>query len=261
MNKNLERALAQEERNRAEKKRMNRVSLAFAVVVLAVFFVYNNSSANKAQSPDTPASSATASPTGSAAPSARPVELPWELLVVNRAQRLPEGYSPALANVGDEKVDERVLAPLREMTAAAADSGITLKLCSGYRSVEDQNELFEEKLKEIMAEGFKQEAAVLETEKYLQPPGASEHHTGLGLDLLSEDYFQLDEGFAETEAYLWLKAHAAEYGFIERYPKGKEEVTGVEWEPWHYRYVGKDFAARIGDRCLEEYVEQNYSGS
>ena len=88
-------------------------------------------------------------------------------------------------------------------------------------------------------------------------PGTSEHHTGLAADIITVDYQVLDEGFAETAAYQWLKENCTQYGFIMRYPKEKQDITGIIYEPWHYRYVGKNVAEKItaNDWCLEEYIE------
>ncbi len=88
-------------------------------------------------------------------------------------------------------------------------------------------------------------------------PGSSEHEIGLALDIVSADYYRLDEGFAKTDAGKWLAAHSWEYGFILRYPKYKEAITGISYEPWHYRYVGEDNARIIKEKniTLEEYVE------
>ena len=88
-------------------------------------------------------------------------------------------------------------------------------------------------------------------------PGASEHQLGLAIDINCDTYTSLDEGFADTEAGKWLAAHCYEYGFILRYPLGKEYITGVEYEPWHFRYVGKEAATVISEQgiCLEEFIE------
>ena len=89
-------------------------------------------------------------------------------------------------------------------------------------------------------------------------PGASEHQVGLAVDIISDKYSALNEGFGETDAGIWLKEHSADYGFILRYPKGKEEITGIQYEPWHFRYVGKDAALIImqQDITLEEFIDR-----
>ena len=88
-------------------------------------------------------------------------------------------------------------------------------------------------------------------------PGTSEHHLGLALDILTGGYTTMDDGFGETKAGEWLAQNAPDYGFILRYPAGKEEITGIVYEPWHFRYVGKEYAKDITEKgvCLEEYLK------
>ena len=88
-------------------------------------------------------------------------------------------------------------------------------------------------------------------------PGTSEHQLGLAVDLVSSEYVQLDEGAEKTDVYKWLVKHCHEYGFILRYEKDKQNLTGVTWEPWHYRFVGRYHAKAMYDAglCLEEYVK------
>ena len=89
-------------------------------------------------------------------------------------------------------------------------------------------------------------------------PGTSEHQTGLALDILGSGYTDRQESFDQSKAFQWLKAHCADYGFILRYPKGKEQITGMDYEPWHYRYVGKEYAKEIMSRgiTLEEFLQE-----
>lgn len=252
MNDHLRRILDEEERNRNQKRKMNRASLLVVVAVIILGTLWGPiSSSQKGEANTTPEPT----PLQSAVSVS---ETPWNLIVINRNQRLPEYYTAKMCKIGTEQVDGRIYASLTKLLETAAKDGISLTVCSGYRSVEEQDALFEKKVKEWMDIGLKEEASVLETEKYLQLPGASEHHTGLAVDLITDTSCTLDEEFAKTEAYRWLKAHAAEYGFIERYPKDKEKETGMKWESWHYRYVGEGAAKEIGDRCLEEYVEDKY---
>ena len=88
-------------------------------------------------------------------------------------------------------------------------------------------------------------------------PGASEHQIGLALDIVCSTYYNLNEGYGETQAGQWLEAHSYEYGFTLRYPKGKEYITGIEYEPWHFRYVGKEAAGVMKEKgiCLEELID------
>ena len=110
----------------------------------------------------------------------------------------------------------------------------------------------------MLAEGNDQQAAEDEAATVVARPGCSEHNTGLAVDVECADFADLDEGFRDTFAYEWLMEHCAEYGFILRFPQDKEDITGVIYEPWHYRYVGVEAATEIMSRglCLEEYLEE-----
>lgn len=179
----------------------------------------------------------------------------WRLLLVGRDSYLPGDFTVDLKKVGDVRVDYRIAAPLESMIADAETAGIKLIPISGYRSVSEQRALYDEKKAAFLQEGYGEEAAEIYTREIIQPPGASEHHTGLAVDFLTVGITELDEGFAQSPAYRWLVENAANYGFIERYPEDKTEKTGVSWEPWHFRYVGTADAIAISSMaiCLEEY--------
>ena len=144
------------------------------------------------------------------------------------------------------------------MMQDAKKDGITLVVCSPYRDMSRQDMLFNRKIKNYMKKNVSFLEAYKETAQAVTIPGASEHQIGLALDIISNTYTALEEGFADTAAGKWLAAHCQDYGFILRYPKGKEEITGIEFEPWHFRYVGKDAAAIImGENLtLEEFVQR-----
>ena len=184
-------------------------------------------------------------------------------ILVNRTHRLPRKAIPQTlvepeiifdAPVGDRK---RILAVsaakgVEALFARGKEEGIYLCGVSGYRSYERQEELYQKKLREQPKEN---EGSV----HWIAPPGASEHQTGLALDVSCQavDY-QLDERFGETREGRWLKRCAPLYGFILRYPTDQTDVTGIVYEPWHYRYVGKEYAQDIYKKglCLEQYLEQ-----
>jgi D-alanyl-D-alanine carboxypeptidase len=144
------------------------------------------------------------------------------------------------------------------MSNAAKQDGVDLMVCSAYRSIVRQTELFDDRKAGYMSEGMNEEEAIAATLQYTTRPGTSEHHTGLAVDIVTPEYQNLDEGYAETAAAQWLLENAADYGFILRYPKGKEGMTQVDFEPWHYRYVGEEAAEVIMENgyCLEEYFMQ-----
>lgn len=186
---------------------------------------------------------------------------PWYLMLVNQSHPMEDGYVPELANIDDShQVDVRVLEPLQKMLKAASDEGYSLYVCSAYRSVDRQKELFNESMIDYVNQGKTYYEAAIETAKSIAWPGESEHATGLAMDIVSGDYAGLDEKQGETDDQKWLMEHCYEYGFILRYPKDKLEDTGIIYEPWHYRYVGVEAALEIRDQgvTLEEYLDEEY---
>ncbi|KWX76248.1 M15 family metallopeptidase [Paenibacillus jilunlii] len=180
--------------------------------------------------------------------------------MINKQYKLPDGYKPAdlvypdVPFIFSEKIEKRMLRKaaadaLEEMFAGALKDGVHLAGVSGFRSEATQTRLFNNYVKRDGEEKARTYSAV---------PGHSEHQTGLAIDLSGTDGKCAAEScFAGTEEANWLAAHAAEYGFIIRYPEGKQAITGYMYEPWHVRYVGKDIAASIAERgiTLEEYYD------
>lgn len=182
----------------------------------------------------------------------------WNLILVNKQHPVPENYTFELGTIaGSMKCDARILPELFAMLQAAKDEGVYLVVCSPYRDVSRQEILFNRKIKSHMANGCSYMEAYKKASQIVTVPGASEHQIGLALDIISNDYVVLNEGFENTDAGKWLKEHSKEYGFILRYPRGKEQITGIDYEPWHFRYVGKEAATIIMEKeiTLEEFVE------
>lgn len=181
------------------------------------------------------------------------------LLLVNRSHPLPEDYEVTLITLPDNRSRsaEEAYEPLMEMLAAGERAGLHMVVCSSYRDADRQKELFDEDVEALMRQGYTYEEAYEETAKETMPPGYSEHSTGLAFDIVAADYQMLDAGQEQTAENRWLQEHCAEYGFILRYPKGKENVTLINYESWHYRYVGKEAARYIMEHgiTLEEYLE------
>lgn len=180
----------------------------------------------------------------------------WMTIVVNRDNYLPSDFTVNLRKTNGVSVDYRISEALESLISTAKDDGIVLTAASGYRNVAEQRVLYANECAEFTAQGYAEEAAKIYANQQIQPPGASEHHTGLAVDFLTSGVSDLNESFGETPAYQWLMENAASYGFIERYPYGKEKVTGILWEPWHFRYVGIDNAKAIKSMgiCLEEFT-------
>ncbi len=179
------------------------------------------------------------------------------LLLVNRYNPLPEGFSVSLADIGrGHKVDGRIYGDTEAMLRDMREAGLSPVVCSSYRTEEKQKSLFEAEVGGYLADGYSRAEAEGAAAGWVAAPGTSEHQTGLALDIVDESYQLLDRGQEATPVQRWLSENAYRYGFILRYPNGKSEITGVNYEPWHYRYVGKAAAREIYDSgvCLEEYL-------
>jgi len=182
----------------------------------------------------------------------------WNLLLVNKQHTIPDDYEFTLGVIkGSMRCDERIIEPLTQMFAAAKEDGVNLIVCSPYRDMARQEYLFDRKMKGFIRSGMSYMDAYKTASITVTVPGASEHQIGLAVDIISDTYSALDIGFADTPAGMWLAEHSWEYGFILRYPLGKEEITGIQYEPWHFRYVGVDAAKVITEEeiTLEEFVE------
>ncbi|MBQ8599106.1 MAG: M15 family metallopeptidase [Oscillospiraceae bacterium] len=183
----------------------------------------------------------------------------WELLLANPDNPLPEDFTVETAAVqGDFMMDARVADVMKQMIADAKEDGVDLMVCSAYRSISRQQELFDAEVAVQMANGKSKEEAEAVTATMIAVPGTSEHHTGLAADIVTPTHQTLDPEFADTDAGKWLQEHAVEYGFILRYPEDKQDITQIIYESWHYRYVGVEHAKAITEQglCLEEYLEQ-----
>lgn len=182
-------------------------------------------------------------------------EQDWKLMLANRENTIPEDYQIPLAKIeGQLYFDERALPYLNKLRNAAIEAGYSnLWIQSSYRSIELQKKLFSDKVDSYIKKGKgKQEAEKLAMQ-VVNKPGQSDHNLGLAVD-----FNYVNEDFKNLKVYQWLCDHAHEYGFILRYPEDKESITGVSYEPWHWRYVGKEHAEKIKEKqlCLEEYVKE-----
>jgi len=182
----------------------------------------------------------------------------WNLLLVNPWNPLPEDFSVTLKELPDgHSVDERCYQDLQDMLDACEAEGLSPLICSSYRSQAKQKALYLNKVERLVYQGQSREEAEVEAAKVVAVPGTSEHQLGLAVDIVDVNNQLLDSSQEHTEVQQWLIAHSWEYGFILRYPNDKSEITGIIYEPWHYRYVGKDAAKEIYDAgvCLEEYLD------
>lgn len=184
----------------------------------------------------------------------------WRTILVSAKYPLAEEMEMERETVG-WPVDARIAQPLKDFLAAAKADGYTLQVISGYRTFARSAVLLENEVQAQMKyNGYSREKAEQVAATRVAPPGTSEHNTGLAVDILSGDYYnhhsQIEESFEYDAEAAWMKAHCAEYGFILRYPKDKQDVTGIIFEPWHFRYVGVEIATYIMQNglTLEEYL-------
>ena len=189
----------------------------------------------------------------------------WAMFLVNKKNPLPADYDSRIeTKVVFESwreyfLDVRAAGYLEKMLKAAENDGIDLYVVSAYRTIEYQQQNFDNSVQDRVDRGMSYDDAYADTLAEVALPGESEHNAGLALDIMVEEYQNMDDdGLEDTEAFAWLDSHAADYGVILRYPKGKQEITGIIYEPWHYRFVGVYYANEIkkSGLCLEEYYEQ-----
>lgn len=180
-------------------------------------------------------------------------EANWHLTLVNSGYRIPDSYEPDLVYVCEsgERLDKKVAEHYEAMYNAALKDGVTLTPCSGYRSYETQERNYNRKIEFFEGQGFSTEEAKVKAATIIMPPGSSEHNLGYAMDIVC-----VDEWFEDTQEFRWLQEHAADYGFIMRYPKEKQDITKVIYEPWHWRYVGVEAAKELkaSGLVLEEYL-------
>ncbi len=177
----------------------------------------------------------------------------WYLTVVHSGYRIPSDYSTNLVYVcgSSERLDSRVAVEYEKMYKAAAKEGVYLTPCSGYRSYSLQERNYNRKVQYYKNLGYSEAQAKVKAATSIMPPGSSEHNLGYAMDIVC-----VEEYFEDSKQFAWLQENAADYGFIMRYPKDKQHITNVIYEPWHWRYVGVEAAQAIKSSglTLEEYM-------
>lgn len=191
----------------------------------------------------------------------------WSLILVGPDDPLEQDISSdQLAYVPNTnmQLDKRVIESYQQFSEAAQEAGYPLTIISAYRSINYQEQVFNGRVSQYENQGMDETQAKEKTKETSTEPGHSEHHTGLALDIVDEGWQQsnpqnvLEAGFGKEDSAKWLAEHASDYGFILRYPKGKEDITKINYEPWHFRYVGKENAEYMEkhELTLEEYLDQ-----
>lgn len=183
----------------------------------------------------------------------------WSLVLINEGHPLDTNYTPELAEIREGAfVDARIKEDAAQMLKDAEAEGLHMYIVSAYRDYETQREVFNTTMVDWISQGYTPLEAYEETKKSVSVPGTSEHASGLAMDITSGEYGELDDKQAETEEAKWLAKNCWKYGFILRYPLEKSDITGIVFEPWHYRYIGKEAAKEVMEKniTLEEYLEQ-----
>lgn len=177
----------------------------------------------------------------------------WRLILVNNEHSVPYGYVPELMELSNGiRIDKRIYPDLQKMFDDARNAGIYPVVSEGYRTRDEQKKMMSDKVKSLTAEGHSKREAEKLAREWVAVAGKSEHEIGLALDINADQSYSTD-----SEVYDWLAENAYTYGFILRYPPEKEYITGIDYEPWHYRYVGTETALEIHERniTLEEYLD------
>lgn len=223
---------------------MKRIILTFAAIFTAWLTTGCGSDASLPKTKPAAVSAAAANLSGQ-----------WELILVNASHAVPETYDVKLTQLSNGRsVDSRIYPALQQMFDDARAQGVDPIVREGYRTRADQQAIMDEQIASYTAKGIPESIAEKLAADRVAQPGTSEHELGLAVDINAK----AGSGTTNEQVYAWLKEHAPEYGFILRYPKGKSKITGISYEPWHYRYVGTEHAMAITESglTLEEYLAE-----
>ena len=182
-----------------------------------------------------------------------------KIILANPWNMIPSDYTPNIKDIEDGyAIEKSCKEPLEQMLADCRKAGHGVAIVSGYRRNSTQITLYNKKVNYYLDQGLSPADARKEAGKVVAMPGTSEHELGLAVDLVDNTYYGLDEAQENTDTQKWLMEHCWDYGFILRYPNNKSDKTGIIYEPWHYRYVGKEVAKELKESglCLEEYLEK-----
>ena len=189
----------------------------------------------------------------------------WCLILTNAEYPVPEDYEVELEAIPgtEQSVDKRIYEPLMTMIGDMKDQGLSPIVCSGYRTLDKQEKLFNRKVLSFVKAGHTKEESYNLARQTISIPGSGEHCLGLAVDFYTRRYHKLERAFEDTPESKWLVEHAQDYGFVMRYGENKTHITGIQYEPWHYRYVGVEAAKYMKDNDLsleEFYIEQSLYG-
>ncbi|MCQ2910868.1 MAG: M15 family metallopeptidase [Clostridia bacterium] len=186
----------------------------------------------------------------------------WNVVLVNKMEPLSADRPITLGTLSNGKqLDKRIIDITEQMIKDAQNDGVSLIVCSGYRSYNYQQGLYNKEVNEWLSQGYSEQQAKDYASKEVAIPGTSEHQLGLAIDFITKGYTNLDQGFENTDAFKWLMENGYKYGWILRYMDGKQIYTGINYEPWHWRYLGPELAKEVKDSglCYEEFLQRTYT--
>lgn len=268
---------------RAKKRKLNKKKVAFVIIVVfAIYFFINKKvDSNKAKQTeeisapieleevssneveqqiqsDVETQSNNQENTNTPKKEVESFTTDWNLILINKKHEVPSNYEVNLTNIEDgHRVDSRIAESLKNMLKDARLHGTDPLICSSYRTKSQQQQLFNNKIAQYENYGYNKDNARELASYWVTNPGTSEHEIGLAVDIISKSYQELNKAQEDTEVQKWLKENSYKYGFALRYPPDKSEITMINYEPWHYRYVGFESAKYMKehDMCLEEYLD------
>lgn len=248
------------EARRSRCRRVKRIRLTIILLLLVIIGIFVQNRIFASGQSNTYKKKGNAAASGSLIQSSeeKQISADWKLLLVNATHPVPENFSiETTPLINGQAVDKRIYQDLQNMMDAARAEGLEPLICSSYRTMEKQTSLYNAQVQSCLNQGYSREEAQKQAAIWVAPPGTSEHQLGLAVDIVAASYQLLDEEQEKTPEQKWLMKHCAEYGFVLRYPTNKSDITGIGYEPWHYRYVGKEAAKEMMGRriCLEEYLE------
>lgn len=185
--------------------------------------------------------------------------LEWNLMLVNASNPIDSEYENSIKLISlknNQAIDTRCFPYLQRMIDECKAAGLKPVICSSFRNYNRQKELFTEQVNVYLKQGYENDEAIKKAATSVAIPGTSEHEIGLAVDIVDQSNQKVDASQEETDVNKWLKDNSYKYGFILRYPPDSTDITGIIYEPWHFRYVGKEAAKEIHDRniTLEEYL-------
>lgn len=235
------------------------------LAIIVIIIILTNHKQNKPEEKISQETSAIANPTNQVLtvelekPKTSSKVTDWSLILINKENTIPENYRYQLQTIENGyQVDSRIVEPLKQMLGEARSHGLEPTICSAYRATSTQDMLYNQKIKQHIQLGYSKKEAEKQASYWVTLPRTSEHEIGLAVDIIEKGHQKLDETQEHTEVQKWLMEHCEEYGFVLRYPTYKHEITKINYEPWHYRYVGVENAKYMKEKeiCLEEYIEE-----